>query len=175
MKIGRNLPFDRLIDQNLPISEIIRIYIKSGLFAFITFWGDFGGANINIPWPWAWGLMVFCGLTTVGVFLYSFNLFRRPEKANDYQQNVFVIFITGIMLSLLNAFFPVLVAGPTWGPPARYFFPVIIPIATFFFVGAWQLCPVKYRQSYLLPVWLISLVTYDALVMSQVLIPFLYS
>jgi hypothetical protein len=174
MNIGKSLPFFYLLNQNLSSSEIITIYIKSGLFAFITFWGDFGGANINIPWPWAWGLMLLSGLIILGACLYTFDLFRNNEKMHGHRQIIFIIFIAGIILSLSNAFFPILVSGPTWGPPARYFFPVIIPIATFFFLGVWQLFPANYRQSYLLPLWLLGLVSYDALVMTQVLIPFLY-
>jgi hypothetical protein len=172
MDIGRDLSFAFL--KHLSLSEITTIYIKSGLFAFITFWGDFGGANINIPWPWAWGLMAFCGLIGAGAFTHIFNAFRHPERCSPYQRHAFMIFITGIILSLTNAFFPVIVVGPTWGPPARYFFPVIIPIATFFFLGVRQLCPARYRPTYLLPLWLTGLVAYDALVMTRVLIPFLY-
>jgi hypothetical protein len=174
MNIGKNLPVNHLFFRDLSTLELFRIYIRSGLFAFITFWGTFGGANINIPWPWAWGLMLGSGLIICGALLYIIKLFRQPEQTSRYQQLIIMIFITSIGLSLLNAFFPVLVSGPTWGPPARYFFPVIIPIATFFFLGAWQLFPVKYRPAYLLPIWLMGLIGYDTLVMTQVLIPFLY-
>lgn len=174
MNFAQNFSNIPLLSQNLSFFEIAEIYVKSGLFASITFWGDFGGANINIPWPWAWSLMVLTGIILYGASLYLFKVFRTPEKANSFQRNVFIIFITGVILSLMNAFFPVLVAGPSWGPPARYFFPVIIPIATFFFLGVWQLFPTKYRQFYLLPLWLLALVTYDTFVISGVLIPFLY-
>ena len=118
--------------------------------------------------------MAFSGIILVGAGLYLFRTFQTSEGTSNYQRNVFIIFITGIILSLVNAFFPVLVAGPRWGPPARYFFPVIIPIATFFFLGVWQLFPARYRQVYLLPLWLLGLVSYDTLVISHVLIPFLY-
>ena len=109
-----------------------------------------------------------------GAAVYIFGSFQKPGRVNNFQRNVFIIFITGTILSLLNAFFPVLVAGPAWGPPARYFFPGIIPIATFFYLGAWQLCPAKYRQTHLLTVWLVAWVAYDALVIVRVLLPFLY-
>jgi hypothetical protein len=118
--------------------------------------------------------MFFCGGIILGAGIYLIRAFRKFAGSNRYQRNVFIIFITAIALSLVSAFFPVLVAGPSWGPPARYFFPVIIPIATFFFLGARQLCPAKYRHTYLLPVWLVSLIAYDTLVISKVLIPFLY-
>lgn len=173
MNIGKDISLAWLAKHHLSLGEIVVIYIKSGLFAFITFWGDFGGANINIPWPWAWGLMMVCGVIIFGAFVYLIKFFRAGHSYH-YQRCVFIVFLTGIGLSLLNTFFPVLMAGPSWGPPARYFFPVIIPIATFFFLGAWQLFPAGYRQTYLLPIWLGSLVAYDAVVMFLILIPFLY-
>lgn len=174
MNIGGNLPVDHLFFQNLSAPELLRIYIRSGLFAFITFWGNFGGANINIPWAWAWALMLGSSLIICGALFYIMNQFRHPERTGGNQQLILIVFISGVGLSLLNAFFPVLVSGPTWGPPARYFFPVIIPVATFFFLGIWQLFPAKYRQTYLLPIWLAGLISYDLLVLTQVLIPYLY-
>ena len=171
MNFGQQIPFAL---RGLPISEIVEIYAKSGLFALIAFWGNFGGATTNIPWSWAWGLLVLSIVLIFGAGVYIFRAFQKPDSAGDFQRNVFIIFITGTVLSLLNAFFPVLSAGPAWGPPARYFFPVIIPIATFFYLGAWQLCPVKYRQTHLLTVWLAALVAYDTLVVIRVLLPFLY-
>lgn len=174
INLVRQIPLISFVNQGLSTVEIIEIYVKSGLFAFITFWGNFGGATTNIPWSWAWGLMVFCGGIVLGAGIYLVRAFRKIEGTSSYQRNVFIIFMTAIALSLMNAFFPVLVAGPSWGPPARYFFPVIIPIATFFFLGARQLCPAKYRQTYLLPVWLVGLIAYDTLVITIVLIPFLY-
>ncbi len=173
MNIGRHA-FFIFANQGLSFQEFAIVYIKSGLFAFITFWGDFGGANINIPWPWAWGLMILCGVIILGALIYLYKALYKFEGVNRFQQNVLIIFVTGIILSLANAFFPVLAAGPRWGPPARYFFPVIIPIATLFFLGVRQLCPAKYRQSYLLPGWLLALVAYDTIVITQVLIPFIY-
>ncbi len=174
MNIGQNsAAYIFFAGQRLPLSEFAEIYIKSGLFAFITFWGDFGGANINIPWPWAWLLMLGCALIIAAASLYLINTLRATETSLA-QRNMLLVLITGLVLSLMNAFFPVLAAGVKWGPPARYFFPVIIPIATIFFLGAWQLCPARYRQTHLLAVWLFVLITYDTLVITQVLLPFLY-
>ena len=168
------LSLSPIMEPGLSAAELAKIYLKSGLFAFITFWGDFGGANINIPWPWAWGLMVLCGLLILGAGVFLLRAFRDPAVGLVFQRNVYVVFILGLILSLVNAFFPVLVAGPRWGPPARYFFPVIIPIAIFFFLGAWQLFPAKFREVALLPLWLFALVAYDSLVITRVLVPFLY-
>lgn len=171
MNFAQQLPFAL---RGLPLSAIVEVYAKSALFALITFWGNFGGATTNIPWSWAWGLLALSVVLIWGAGVYIFRAFQKPGNANRFQRNVFIIFISGTILSLLNAFFPVLTAGPTWGPPARYFFPIIIPIATFFYLGAWQLCPPKYRQTHLLAVWLAALVAYDTLVIVRVLLPFLY-
>lgn len=174
INIAKRFAILYLVEQGASLPEILELYVKSGLFAFITFWGNFGGATTNIPWPWAWGLMALCAVVLFGAARYLYRAFTSAEGVSRYQQNIFIVFVAGIVLSLLNAFFPVLVAGPSWGPPARYFFPMIIPIATFFFLGTWHLFPARYRQIYLLPLWLAALVTYDALVVSRVLIPFLY-
>lgn len=172
MNIGNDLSFAYV--KHLSWPEIGVTYIKSGLFAFITFWGDFGGANINIPWGWAYALMIFCGLVGVGVVIYIINAFQHADPHSRYHLYILLTFTTGIVLSLTNAFFPVLAAGPTWGPPARYFFPAIIPVAAFFYLGVWQLFPAKYRRAYLLPLWLMALAGYDALVITKVLLPYLY-
>lgn len=171
MNFARQTPFAL---RGVAFLEITEIYAKAGLFALITFWGNFGGATTNIPWLWAWGLLVLSIVLIFGAGVYIFKAFQNPNTATDFQRNVFVVFITGTILSLMNAFFPVLMVGPNWGTPARYFFPVIIPIATFFYLGAWQLCPAKYRQTHLLTVWLAALVAYDSLVIVRVLLPFLY-
>ena len=121
MNIGRALSGSYLVTADLSLPELAEVYAKSGLFAFITFWGNFGGANINIPWPWAWVLMGFCGVVIFGAGWYIFEAFRS-EKSDNYLRNVLLIFISGIILSLMNAFFPVLVTGPVWGPPAPIFF-----------------------------------------------------
>ena len=166
--------FTSFIYQGLTPTAIAKVYVQSGLFAFITFWGNFGGATTNIPWSWAYGLMIFCGLVITGAAIYLYKFFRQTKYTGTFQGYVFIIFLIGVTLSLLNSFIPVLVAGPRWGPAARYFFPVIIPIATLFFLGVWQLFPAKYRQFYLLPLWLAALIAYDALAVTQVIIPFLY-
>ena len=85
-----------------------------------------------------------------------------------------MMFVLGIALAVASTFFPVFMSGPSWTPPARYFFPVIIPFATLFFLGVWQWCPAKFRQSWLLPVWLACLVGFDTLVMVRVILPYLY-
>jgi hypothetical protein len=174
IRLADSPAFAAFVAQGLAPATIVKIYIQAGLFAFITFWGNFGGATTNIPWPWAYALMIFCAFVMGGVGVYLYNFFKETGKETLFQRNVFVIFVAGIVLSLINTFAPVLIAGPRWGPPARYFFPVIIPMATFFYLGVWQLCPAKYRQLYLLPLWLLGLIAYDTLVVTQVLIPFLY-
>ncbi len=174
MNIGQNISAYFFASQNLSPAQLVETYIKSGLFAFITFWGNFGGATINIPWPWAWGLMIICAVIIIRAIIYLIKLFKESIPATQYQRNALIVFVAGTLLSLANAFFPVLAAGPRWGPPARYFFPVIIPIATFFFLGVRQLCPPKYRDTHLLYIWLAGLITYDTLVVTVILLPFLY-
>jgi len=172
--LAEQSPLARFLQSQLSLAEIAEIYAKSGLFALITFWGDFGGANINIPWAWAYSLLGVCLVIMFGAALFFVKTVKTPGILSQYQRYILMIFVAGIVLSLFNAFGPVFVIGPKWGPPARYFFPVIIPIATFLYLGTWQLFPAAYRQQYLLPVWLVALIGYDALVVTTVLIPFLY-
>jgi hypothetical protein len=176
-----NLDFNRtpysiqLIEQGYSLQAIAKVHAQLVMFTVITFWGNFGFATINIPWPWAWGLMVLCAILLIGTFIFFVNVFRQPEQTSRFQRYVLILFLIGLVIAVGSAFFPALMIGPRWGPQARYYFPVLIPIATFFYLGAWQLCPANYRHTYLLPMWLVGLVGYDLLVISQVILPFLYA
>ena len=113
-------------------------------------------------------------LIGLGAAVYLVKVFRRQVSTSREQRTILVMFLLGILLAIISTFFPVLVSGPTWNPPARYFFPVIIPFATFVFLGVWQWCPARYRHTWLLPVWLICLVGFDALALIRVILPYLY-
>lgn len=163
-----------LINQGATLTEIFEAYLNIVKFAILTFWGVFGYNNINIPLTWSWVLTGIGGIILAGTSLYLFEVFSARLPVTTFQRNVFIIFLVGAFLGIVSAFIPSFFSGLDWGPQARYYFPVLIPIATFLYLGVWRLCPAKYRQTYLLPVWLMSWIVYDFLVMTTVLLPFFY-
>lgn len=172
LSIFRQLPLAHMQGQSL--TELAKIYVQSAIFAAITFWGDFGWANINLPWSWFWGLMLASGIVMLAGLVYVFKKFKPLKPRLDFQQNVFLLYLAGLMLALVSTFFPIVVSGPGWNPAGRYFYPVIIPTATLLFLGVWQLCPTQYREQVALPLWLLALVGFDALTLTGVIIPYLY-
>jgi hypothetical protein len=62
----------------------------------------------------------------------------------------------------------------TWAIHSRYYFPAVIPLALYFFLGFRQLFPWHWRK-FALPAWIIGWFTYDSFVLLVVVLPYLYS
>jgi hypothetical protein len=160
-------------------SESFFFYVRSLNFAVVSFAGLFGWSNIHIPWEWVriWALLLF--LVTMGILIFiTKNLLgigRTKEKLTNFQREILVIFLIAIVFSLIGVTTPIIVTqSPSWGIHSRYYFPAIVPIALFLFLGVRQLAPARFRV-FLWPGWLIGWVLYDAVVFILILVPFLYS
>lgn len=163
-----------LVTDGMDWEQTFQLMLRLALFAHITFWGVFGFNNINIPWDVNYGLMLLSGVVTFGAVIAVLQVVWRDRHKDSRQANLLSVFAIGVLLALFSAFFPGLFRGMAWGPQARYYFPAIIPIATFYFLGVWQLCPARYRQRVVLPLWLLALVGFDALTLTGLLIPYIY-
>jgi hypothetical protein len=172
--VNQSLSEIHLITNDMDWSQTLLLMQRLILFAHITFWGVFGFNNINIPWSLNYGLMALTGLVSLSAVILVLRTLWRSRAENNRQASVITIFAVGVLLALFSAFFPGLFWGTAWGPQARYYFPAIIPIATFFFLGVWQLFPASLRGWLVLPVWLLALVGYDVYVLGGLLLPYLY-
>jgi hypothetical protein len=157
-----------------------QLYLSSLNFAVLSFWGLFGWSNIHPPWLWIRLLALVLLVMVLGssLFVYQNLLFERGKKSsrlNSFQIDILIIFGLAIIFSLMGAMMPILVTqSPTWGIHSRYYFPAIIPIGLYLFLGTRQLLPARLGR-YLWPGWPVAWAVYDAIIVVAVLIPFLYS
>jgi hypothetical protein len=157
----------------------LKFYVGSLNFAVLSFGGLFGWSNIHIPWTWVkvWALIL--GIILVGVLLYVVqNLLEigsRREHLNHYQKEILVIFLLAVGFCLMGVTLPIVITqSPSWGIHSRYYFPAIIPIALYLFLGTYQLMSNRLAK-FLWPCWLLFWFGYDLIVLIFVLIPYLYS
>jgi hypothetical protein len=160
---------------NYITSSALIFYIKSLNFAVVSFGGLFGWSNIHIPWTWV-RLMAGVLLLLVGgiVIFVLKNLIGVGKRSNltPFQRDIMVIFLLAIVFCLIGVTAPIIVTqSPSWGIHSRYYFPAIIPIALYLFLGARQLVPARW----LWPGWLGVWVLYDSIIFVFILLPFLYS
>jgi hypothetical protein len=154
-------------------------YVNSLNFAALSFAGLFGWSNIHIPWLWVKLWAVILGIILVGVFLFVVRNVLKPDsskiKLERYQQEILIIFLLAIGFSLMGVTIPiVLTQSPSWGIHSRYYFPAIIPLAVYLFLGVYQLVPGRFLR-FLWPGWLLVWFGYDLLILVFVLIPYLFS
>lgn len=147
-------------------------------WGFLSFWGLFGWANIPLPFSWVRVLWLICGLITVGVALFLgkqvFNL-RKNSALSSHQKDILLILLFSLIFAVVSLYTPIIAtqSSTQWGAQSRYFFPTLLPFALYFFLGFQQLFP-NSAKSLALPIWLISLIGFDSLVIFFVLIPFIY-
>lgn len=164
---------------NYVTSDALSFYIKALNFAVVSFGGLFGWSNIHIPWMWVRILAVVFLFVILGIlaFIYQ-NLWRGGENKDSlsgYQKDILLIFLLAILFSSIGLVAPIIVnQSPSWGIHSRYYFPAVIPIALFCFLGVRQLIPTPFHK-FLLPGWLVGWILYDIAVFLVVLIPFLFS
>jgi hypothetical protein len=160
-------------------SSALTFYIRSLNFAVLSFGGLFGWSNIHIPWEW---VRVWAGLLLVifmGILLFiSKNLLgigQTKDQLSISQKEILTIFLLAIIFSIIGLAMPIIVTrSPSWGIHSRYYFPAVIPIALYIFLGVRQLMPTQF-QRFLWPGWLLWWFFYDAAIFLFILFPFLYS
>lgn len=153
------------------------LYIQSLNFALISFGGLFGWSNIHIPWWWVRVLALLCFLVMGGVLLFIYqNLWKTgPAKLDRQQKQIALVFLLAMIFSFSGIISPIVATqSGSWAIHSRYYFPVIIPISLYLFMGVRQLVPAWFDR-FLWPGWLIAWIFYDSLVFLVVLIPYLYS
>lgn len=153
-------------------------YVSATNFAVVSFWGLFGWSNIHIPWAWVKLLAGVNLLFIIGALTFAMRslvLTKPSSSLSRFQKETLTLFLIAIILAFVGVATPIIVApSPSWGIHSRYYFPVIIPLSLYIFLGVRQLTPTTLRR-FLWPGWLLAWVLYDALVFLVILLPFLYS
>lgn len=156
----------------------LSIYWHLLQWGFISFWGLFGWAHIHIPFSWIRWLWIICFACGVGVVLFlvqQFFGFRRERIAlNQGQKNVLLILLAALVFAVIGIFVPYIsTQSEDWVPQSRYFFPVLLPFALYFFLGFQHLVPARF-QNLTIPVWLTGLIFFDTITVFFVIIPYIY-
>jgi hypothetical protein len=159
--------------------EALSFYVGSANFAFVSFGGLFGWSNIHIPWEWVKVVAFLAAVVGVGVCLFVYRHLLKYGKTgkplDGCQKQILVGFLLAILFASIGVSAPVIVTqSPTWGIHSRYYFPAIVPIALYIFIGVRQLIPARIR-GFLWPGWLTAWILYDAAIFIVVLLPYLYS
>jgi len=153
-------------------------YIKSLNFAAVSFGGLFGW-SIHIPWSWVKFVALVVGLSAVGILIFIYRELlgwgSQRENLNTRQKELLIIFLIALLFSSMGVFLPIVVMqSPKWGIHSRYYFPVLIPLALYFFIGFCQLVPVRFQRA-MWPGWMLGWFVYDIAIFLVLLLPYLYS
>lgn len=147
-------------------------------WSFISFWGLFGWADIPIPFSWVRVLWLVCTLIGVGIIIFLgeqiFDL-RKGSRLKPQQKDILLILFFSLIFALVSLYTPIIATQSLtrWGAQSRYLFPALLPIALYFFLGFQQLLPSRVKPL-ALPIWLISLISFDSLVIFSFLLPSIY-
>jgi 4-amino-4-deoxy-L-arabinose transferase-like glycosyltransferase len=155
--------------------DFFNAFLKGSHAAFLTFWAGFGWSNVTLAWGWYKVLAAISLVVAGGFVLYLLRLYRGAGWAGEWQAEAILFLLVALFLSLfIGLVATIAVSGYRSGLHARYFFPAIIPIATFFLLGWRELFPPGYRR-FAVPGCLAALALLDAMAMGYYIIPFFYS
>jgi hypothetical protein len=158
--------------------EALAVYLYTIRWGFLSFWGQFGWANLPLPGTWLWLLWRICGVVAVGVAIFLLKHVFRPGDDNNQlhpaQKDMLLVLFFGLIFALIQLYIPIIATQSAgWGPPSRYLFPALLPLALYAFLGFQQLLPASIWQL-ALPLWGGSLILFDALALGAVLLPVIY-
>lgn len=157
-------------------SQALTYYAGSLNFAVLSFAGLFGWSNLHIPWGWVRVWAVVLAVMLAGVLLFvGRDVLPRGGPLTPAQKTVLVAFGAALLFSIMSVTIPVVVTqSRSWGIHSRYYFPAIVPLALFLYLGARHLAPARFRARFW-RVWLAGWALYDLAVLVLVILPFLFS
>ncbi|MCK6624184.1 MAG: hypothetical protein L6R45_03290 [Anaerolineae bacterium] len=170
-------PFNLPAWEDLVTDRPLSFYVGALNFAVLSFAGLFGWSNIHIPWVWVrwWAVGLF--LMGLGSLIFCYQCLLRPirEEYSTRQRSILIFLLLALILSLIGVATPIIGSeSSSWGIHSRYYFPAIIPLALYLYLGFRQLFPGGWRN-FALPVWIVGWFTYDCVVLFIVILPYLYS
>lgn len=158
--------------------EALAVYLYTIRWGFLSFWGQFGWANLPLPGPWVWILWRICGIIAIGVAIFILkhvlSFVGNNNRLQPIQKDVLLVLFFSLVFALMQLYTPIIATQTAeWGPPSRYLFPALLPLGLYLFLGFQQLVPARfYRLA--LPLWVGSLIVFDTLVLGYVLVPVIY-
>ena len=157
--------------------EALLRYLQAFNFGVLSFAGLFGWSNIHIPWSWVrvWAVLLFFILCGSLIFIYQHLL--RPGSTNDdgQRRSLLLVMLLALLFSFIGVMTPIIVSqSSTCSIHSRYYFPAVVPLALYLYLGFQQLFPWGWRR-FALPVWVLGWFAYDGLVLLIVVLPYLYS
>jgi 4-amino-4-deoxy-L-arabinose transferase-like glycosyltransferase len=156
--------------------DFFHILFRVVQMSFVTFWAAFGWGNVTLAWDWYKVPAVICLAVVIGLVLYLLRFYRGGAAVEKWRVEATTFLLIALLPAILMGLAAMIFLGDRYriGLHARYFFPAIIPIATFFLLGWRELFPLKYRR-FAVPTCLAGLVLLDAMAMACCIIPFYYS
>lgn len=147
-------------------------------YVLMSFWAKFGWVHVNIGLVWYEILKIisfaaFCGLAIFAVKALT----KRSSQWRSLQpwrkKGLFLLFLAALLMLIQISGVIMLTAGPGIANQGRYLFPAIIPIATLFMLGLWELVPAKFHKPWLL-FWIGAFFVFDSVCLLYYIIPYWY-
>lgn len=162
----------------VPSLTVLPIYISSIQFWFLAFWGLFGWATIHVPFSWVRGLWLLNLAMVGGIVVFFARYVFAQTNPSGYisrkQQDILLVLVLAVIFSIIGIFMPTIATQSTrWGPPGRYLFPALLPVALLLYVGFKQILPTRI-QALAVPFWVTGWLIFDTATIFYVILPVLY-
>jgi len=156
--------------------EALRVYRGFYVLMYRSFWGWFGWLKVPLS-PWLYVLLGLVSITAcLGLLLLTVRARRGELDLEFWQRKALVLFALSIVGALLMITAREIRSWALWGggyPQGRFLFPVLIPIASLFFIGLLTLVPVQYRKPFTLG-YVLTFAVFDTYALTGYILPFFY-
>jgi|GEM_PF-1088784 len=154
----------------------IRSYLLFSLLTFASFWANFGWMNVPLDPAWYALLAVISLLAFFGLLLRILREIRSSGEQTllpcRWQKGALLILVLASFLIFAQTFGLMVVQNiPQQG---RYLFPAIVPLSTLFILGLSEVVPTRYRHRLPL-ICILCLFLFDALCLTQYVVPYFYA
>jgi len=156
--------------------EALPVYQRYFVWLYCSFWGWFGWLKAPLS-PWLYTLLGLVSITAIlGLLALIVRAWQGRLDFTLWQKKTLILFAASIIFTLL-----IVIAREIrnwdfkWGgyPQGRFLFPILIPIATLFFVGLFALVPERFQRWFTLG-YVVSFVVFDAYALLRYVLPFFY-
>ena len=139
---------------------------------FKSFWGRFGWLAVGPSRVWYEGIALVNLMAVVGFIVYLMRVMGGSRSLASWQKKGLLILLAGLGGNLALLIGKAVVDA--WARvQGRYLFPAIIPIAIVFALGLREVVPTRYHRAWLVS-YIVGLILYDSIVLTQYIIPFFY-
>lgn len=152
--------------------ERLALYGAAFQVTSATAWGDFGWANVPLPWSLLKAFMYASLLSVVGAALFIYRSLREKRR-----RDALTVLAVAAAAAVGMAFAPLLIAGELiYAPHARYVLPTLPALAVFFLAGLRELVPARLAWRRFVPPGVVCIVALlDVYSITHVILPYYYS